>query len=317
LAWVVLIAIVRRMVDKVVLIRLPGPPVAMRQPLLAVAARRLGQAWADRTPLCLDSARAYCAMTVLTVIVGITGLVDAAAQAAPAFAVSATTFGALARLASFLIIGVGLSECVVYLRTIAVPGRRHPRPNARPMGARNTSRASLASPASTDSLTLPTPGVTGRPGRPGGESYRAAIDPLSAVHESGAHGAPLDDTDRPSVPGLAGDDPLSLRGKSCAEITPSRCGSGAGQVLGLVHGLSIEERRARLGAGPTDRLADCAVAVMVSVPSALLGAALAGVDAGLEQVVDDELVPLRRTRKNSRRDVAYVCARDAQGGAHA
>ena len=55
---------------------------------------------------------------------------------------------------------------------------------------------------------------------------------------------------------------------------------------------------------------------MVSVPGALLGTALAGADASIEQVVDDELVRLRRTRKNSRRDVAYVRAGDTQGRAH-
>lgn len=93
-------------------------------------------------------------------------------------------------------------------------------------------------------------------------------------------------------------------GKSCGEITPSRCELGASQVFGLVHGLGVEQRDARLGAGPADLLANRAVTVMVSVPGALLGAVLAGADAGLEQAVDDELVPLRWPRKNSRRDVA-------------
>ena len=81
--------------------------------------------------------------------------------------------------------------------------------------------------------------------------------------------------------------------------------------------VGVEQRDAGLGAGPADLLADCAVTVMVSVPGALLGAALAGADASLEQVVDDELVQLRWTRKHSRREIAYVCAGDAQGGAHA
>ena len=93
--------------------------------------------------------------------------------------------------------------------------------------------------------------------------------------------------------------------------------AGAGQVLGLVDGLGVKKRDARLDASPAYLLADCAVTVMVSVPGALLGAALAGANASLEQAVDDQLVPLRRTRENSGRDVAYVRAGDAPGGAHA
>jgi hypothetical protein len=105
--------------------------------------------------------------------------------------------------------------------------------------------------------------------------------------------------------------------ESCAEIAPSRRESGAGHVLGLVHGLGVEQRDACLGAGAADLLADCAVMVMVRVPGALLGAALAGADASLEQAVDDELVRVGWTGKNSRGDVAYVRAGDAQGGAYA
>jgi hypothetical protein len=158
LVWVALIAIVRRRLDQIALIPaavfavalalsitfggsalplelrrsvFPGlvgvaclVSVLIGHPLLAVAARRLAQARPERKRrFALDPTRAHRALTVLTVIVGITRLIDAAAQATLAFTVSATTFGELARVASYVIIGVGLGVCAAYLHFVR---RMHP-----------------------------------------------------------------------------------------------------------------------------------------------------------------------------------------------
>ena len=101
-----------------------------------------------------------------------------------------------------------------------------------------------------------------------------------------------------------------------AGVSPES-GSGADQVLELFERLVFEQVTARFDAHAADLLADSAVTVMLSVPRALLGAVLARSDAGLEQSVDDQLVPLRRPRENSRRHVAHVRAVGAQRGADA
>jgi hypothetical protein len=151
LLWVVEIAILRRRIDRIALIPFavfavalvlsitfggsalplelrrsvfPGAigiallgSVAMRQPLLALAARRVAQAAPERDPgLRLDPARVHRTLTVMTVILGITGVVDAAAQVTLALTVSVTAFGELARLASYVTIGTGLAACALYVR---------------------------------------------------------------------------------------------------------------------------------------------------------------------------------------------------------
>jgi hypothetical protein len=75
-----------------------------RRPLLLIAAAKLGRTGKRG------------AMTTLTFIVGITGLLDAAAQIVLALVVSTAVFAELARLASYTIIGGGLAVCAVYLR---------------------------------------------------------------------------------------------------------------------------------------------------------------------------------------------------------
>jgi hypothetical protein len=79
---------------------------------------------------------------------------------------------------------------------------------------------------------------------------------------------------------------------------------GASHVLVLLECLCIEEDAARSDAGPADRLTDRAVTVMASMTRALLGTGLAGANAGLEQAVNHDRVPVGRPRKHSRCDVA-------------
>jgi hypothetical protein len=57
-------------------------------------------------------------MTALTTIIGITLVADASAQVVVAFTVSASTFGVVARIASWTIIGAGLAGCGLYLRSV-------------------------------------------------------------------------------------------------------------------------------------------------------------------------------------------------------
>jgi hypothetical protein len=93
--------------------------LAARRPLLEIAKRKLSKerpeaAVQDRFPL--DASVAHHALAVLTAIVGVTTSADAATQITLAFIVSPATFGVAARIASWVIIGVGLAVCVLYLR---------------------------------------------------------------------------------------------------------------------------------------------------------------------------------------------------------
>ncbi len=64
----------------------------------------------------LDASDAHHALAVLTAIIGVTMSADAAAQITLAFTVSTATFGVVAHLAAWVIIGAGLAICAVYLR---------------------------------------------------------------------------------------------------------------------------------------------------------------------------------------------------------
>ena len=55
-------------------------------------------------------------MMILTAIIGVTLLGDAAAQVTLAFTVSTATFLGASRLARIAVFGVGLSACGLYLR---------------------------------------------------------------------------------------------------------------------------------------------------------------------------------------------------------
>ena len=63
--------------------------------------------------------------------------------------------------------------------------------------------------------------------------------------------------------------------------------------------------------------ADCAVAVVLGVPGALLGAARACADTGLEQAVNDQVVGLGGPREGPCREVAHICAGQAERDARA
>jgi hypothetical protein len=82
----------------------------------------------------------------------------------------------------------------------------------------------------------------------------------------------------------------------------------ASQLLELLESFSIEQSAACLYARKTRFGADCAMTMMIAVPGALLSAARAHADAGLQQAVNDEVVLVARSRKNPRRDVAHIRA---------
>ncbi len=101
--------------------------LAAHRPLLATVSSRLAKsrpeaaAQAGRT---LEAPHAHAALTTLTAIIGVSLLADAASQVVLALTVSASTFGTVARLASRVIIGVGLAICVLYLRRLRTRLRR-------------------------------------------------------------------------------------------------------------------------------------------------------------------------------------------------
>lgn len=94
-------------------------------PLLAIAAAKLAQARPETAPTArprLDTPGARHSLAVLTAIIGVTMTADAATQVALAFTVSTSTFGVVARVASWGIIGIGLAVCALYARRMR--GRR-------------------------------------------------------------------------------------------------------------------------------------------------------------------------------------------------
>ncbi len=93
--------------------------LAARRPLLEIAKSKLAKEGPEATvqprPQ-LEGSDAHQALAVLTAIIGVTMSTDAAAQITLAFTVSTATFGVVAHIASWLIIGAGLAVCAVYLR---------------------------------------------------------------------------------------------------------------------------------------------------------------------------------------------------------
>ncbi|MGH2895499.1 MAG: hypothetical protein ACRDPM_19845 [Solirubrobacteraceae bacterium] len=94
--------------------------LALRRPLLLVASVRLAQARPDLVArrANLDTPGARQALTTLTAMIGVTTLLDAAAQVVLALTVSTATFGVAARIASYVIIGGGLAVSALYVRVV-------------------------------------------------------------------------------------------------------------------------------------------------------------------------------------------------------
>jgi hypothetical protein len=106
--------------------------LAVRRPLLVIAAEKLAAAHPERMPqggLGLDPVERRRLLSTLTAIVGITGTADAAAQIALALTVSTATFGVVARIASYVIVASGLAVGAIYVQWVRGRARRGcPRP---------------------------------------------------------------------------------------------------------------------------------------------------------------------------------------------
>jgi len=108
--------------------------LAARRPLLEIAKSRLAQERPEASVQArsqLGAADAHRALTMLTAIIGVTLVTDAAAQVALALTVSTSTFGVVARVAGWVIVGAGLTVCVLYLRWIRAR-LKHDRTSAPP-----------------------------------------------------------------------------------------------------------------------------------------------------------------------------------------
>ncbi len=81
----------------------------------------------------LDASDARHVLAVLTAIIGVTMSADAAAQITLTFTVSTATFGVVAHIGAWVIIGVGSAVCATYLRwTIRRHRERTGTPGPRP-----------------------------------------------------------------------------------------------------------------------------------------------------------------------------------------
>lgn len=126
--------------------------LAARWPLLSIASTKLARARPEATAATrpkLDSPGAYRLLITLTAIIGVTLVADAAAQVALALTVSASTFGVVTRIASWVIVGTGLAVCVLYARWTLARLRhdRTPAPRSEPTpqrGPTGPSRAGVA-----------------------------------------------------------------------------------------------------------------------------------------------------------------------------
>jgi len=115
--------------------------VASRRPLLPLAINLVERAWPGSARLA-RIARAYSdgpSAAVLTTIIGVTLLLDAAAQVTLALSVSTTVFLLTAKLARTVIFAAGLGVCWWYTRR-ALPERSRPVPAA-PVSSRRRPRA--------------------------------------------------------------------------------------------------------------------------------------------------------------------------------
>jgi hypothetical protein len=111
--------------------------LAARRPLLEIAKSKLAKERPEATVedrSHLDASDAHHGLAVLTAVIGVTMSADAAAQITLALAVSPATFGVAAHIAAWVIIGVGVAVCVLYLRWTP---RRH-RDRMRPPGPEST-----------------------------------------------------------------------------------------------------------------------------------------------------------------------------------
>jgi hypothetical protein len=70
------------------------------------------------------------ALTILTAIIAVTGLVDAAAQVTLALTRSTSQFGVYAHVASYVIIGSGLAVGALYVRHVRARLRNRPGPDS-------------------------------------------------------------------------------------------------------------------------------------------------------------------------------------------
>lgn len=106
--------------------------LAVGRPLLSIAAVKRRDARPDAaTRLSRDTPGARRALRVMTAIIGVTLTTDAAAQVALAFTVSTSTFGVVAHIASWAIIGTGVAVGVLYVRGIRARLRETPTPASR------------------------------------------------------------------------------------------------------------------------------------------------------------------------------------------
>jgi hypothetical protein len=91
--------------------------LAARRPLLSKFAQAGHDATAETRPE-PDPAGVHRLVTTLTAIIGVMFVADAAAQIILALTVSATTFGVVARVASWVIIATGLAVCALDVHRI-------------------------------------------------------------------------------------------------------------------------------------------------------------------------------------------------------
>jgi len=98
--------------------------LAARRPLLVVAATRARRLRGEEAPN-LDSPGARRSLAMLTAIIGVTALADAAAQVILALTLSTTHFVVAARIASYVIIASGLAAGILYVRSVRARLQRH------------------------------------------------------------------------------------------------------------------------------------------------------------------------------------------------
>ena len=97
--------------------------VLARRPLLPAISDRLARAWPriERMTVALGSRASHRQTIMLTAIIGVTLLADAAAQITLALSVSTAAFLGASRLARLAIFASGLGACGLYLRWVAAP----------------------------------------------------------------------------------------------------------------------------------------------------------------------------------------------------
>lgn len=95
--------------------------LVVRCPLLVIAADRLARSRPELRRgggADLEAPGARRSLAVMTAIIGVTGLADAAAQIALALTLTTSQFGVYARVASYVIIGSGLAVGAFYVRHV-------------------------------------------------------------------------------------------------------------------------------------------------------------------------------------------------------